>query len=83
MRRLHLPLAVAVAFICSSAPTVFTQGGAAVQQPATGRGQAPPARQWWVNKDKPGQFGKNKVHQAGRLEGAPQGPGELDRGRCR
>ena len=61
MRRLHLPLAVAVAFVFSGTPTVLTQGGAAAQQPATGRGQTPP-RQWWVNKDKPGQFGKNKVH---------------------
>jgi mannose-6-phosphate isomerase-like protein (cupin superfamily) len=62
MRRLHLPLAVAVAFVFSGASAVLTQGGAAVQQPATGRGQAPPPRQWWVNKDKPAQFGKNKVH---------------------
>ena len=31
------------------------------RQPGTGRGNAPP-RQWWVNKDKPAQFGKNKVH---------------------
>ena len=31
---------------------MFTQGGG---------GQTPP-RQWWVNKDKPGQYGKNKVH---------------------
>ena len=62
MRRLHLPLAVAVAFVFSGASAVFTQAGAAAQQPATGRGQAPPPRQWWVNKDKPAQFGKNKVH---------------------
>ena len=53
MRRLHVPLAVAVVFLFSGAAAVFTQGGAAPQQPA---------RQWWVNKDKPGQFGKNKVH---------------------
>ena len=52
MRRLHLPLAIAAAFIFSGSPAVVTQGGA---------GQTPP-RQWWVNKDKPGQFGKNKVH---------------------
>ena len=63
MRRLHVPLAVAIAVVFSGAPIVFTQGGTpAVQQPAAARGQAPSPRQWWVNKDKPGQFGKNKVH---------------------
>jgi mannose-6-phosphate isomerase-like protein (cupin superfamily) len=53
MRRLHVPLAVAVAFLFSGAPAVFTQGGAGAQQPP---------RQWWVNKGKPGEYGKNKVH---------------------
>jgi mannose-6-phosphate isomerase-like protein (cupin superfamily) len=61
MRRLYVPLTVAVALLLCGAPTVSTQAGAPAQQPATGRGQAPP-RQWWVNKDKPGQFGKNKAH---------------------
>ena len=52
MRLVHLPLAIAVALVLGSVSTVLTQG----------RGQATPPRQWWVNKDKPGQFGKNKVH---------------------
>ena len=52
MRRSFVSLAVAFTFVLSGAPAVFTQGGG---------GQTPP-RQWWVNKDKPGQYGKNKVH---------------------
>jgi len=54
MKRLHAAMAVAALTFGLAVPTVFTQ------QAAGGRG-APP-RQWWVNKDKPGQFGKNKVH---------------------
>lgn len=64
MRRVHVAMAVAAVFTFSllGAPTVFTQQGGAgmAQQPAAGRG-APP-RQWWVNKDKGGQFGENKLH---------------------
>lgn len=64
MKRLHVAMAAAAVLTLGlGTPTVFTQqGGAAgtAQQPVAGRG-APP-RQWWVNKDKPGQYGKNKVH---------------------
>lgn len=55
--------AAALLTVGLNTPTVFTQqGGAAgaAPQPAAGRGTPP--RQWWVNKDKPGQYGKNKVH---------------------
>jgi len=52
MRRPSVSLAVAFALVLGGAHAVFTQGGG---------GQTPP-RQWWVNKDKPGQYGKNKVH---------------------
>ena len=54
MRRLHVSLAVAVRFRSRRrARRVHARDG--------GRGQTPP-RQWWVNKDKPGQYGKNKAH---------------------
>ena len=52
MRRPSVSLAVAFALVLGGAHAVFTQGG----------GGQTPARQWWVNKDKPGQYGKNKVH---------------------
>jgi len=55
MRRLHAATAVAVALFFGLTLPAYTQ------QPATGRGQTPP-RQWWVNKDKGGQYGRNKPH---------------------
>jgi mannose-6-phosphate isomerase-like protein (cupin superfamily) len=61
MTRSYGLLSAVFAVILCGAPTVIGQGGAASPQAAPGRGQAPP-RQWWVNKDKPGQFGKHKVH---------------------
>ena len=62
MRCLHAALAVSVALSISSPSPVYTQqGGAGAAQPAAGRGQTPP-RQWWANKDKGAQYGKNKPH---------------------
>jgi len=63
MKRLHVAMAVTVALSFPLSSSVFTeQGGAgAAQQAAGGRAGAPP-RQWWVNKDKGGQYGKNKPH---------------------
>lgn len=63
MRRLHVALATAAVLAFSfGTPTVFTQQGGAgtVQQPAAARGTPP--RQWWANKNKGGQYGKNKPH---------------------
>lgn len=55
MKRLQLATAAfAVLMFGFGASTVSTQQG--------GAGQATPPRQWWVNKDKGGQFGKNRVH---------------------
>src|SRR5262245_10573939 len=62
MRRLHVA-AVAALTLNLTAPVVLTQQGGAgtAQQQGASRGQAPP-RQWWVNKDKGGQYGRNKPH---------------------
>ena len=57
MRRLHVAMAVTVALsFAVDVRRVYAAGRAGAR-----RGQTPP-RQWWVNKDKGGQFGKNKVH---------------------
>jgi mannose-6-phosphate isomerase-like protein (cupin superfamily) len=63
MKRSYVAIAVAAVFTFGvAAPTVSTQQGAAgtAQQPGAGRGTPP--RQWWVNKNKGGQYGKNKPH---------------------
>ncbi len=56
MLRSQIAMAVA-ALVCSSAITVQTQRGA-------GGGGATPGspRLWWVAKDRPGQYGKNRPH---------------------
>ena len=52
MKRLHVAMACAVVVAFGMAThTVYTQGAGAT-----------PTRQWWVNKDKPGQYGKHKPH---------------------
>src|SRR5689334_6539567 len=53
MRRLHVALTITVALSFGLTSAVYSQGG--------GRGQEPP-RQWWVNKARGGQYGKNKPH---------------------
>ena len=63
MRRLHVAMAVAVALSFGLTPSVYTQqGGAGAPQQAGGGGRGQPPRQWWVNKDKGGQYGKLKPH---------------------
>jgi mannose-6-phosphate isomerase-like protein (cupin superfamily) len=54
MKRLHVAMASAALLAFGAMThTVSTQGA-----PAQGN----PPRQWWVNKDKPGQYGRNRLH---------------------
>ena len=60
--RLHSAMAVVGVLLCSTGiATVFSQQGQ-ITVPAPATAAAAPARQWWVNKDRGGQFGKHKVH---------------------
>ena len=59
MKRIHVAVAVATVFAFSfGAQTVLTQRG----QGRGAGGPAQPPAQWWVAKDKPGQYGNNKPH---------------------
>ncbi|HKY22507.1 MAG TPA: cupin domain-containing protein [Vicinamibacterales bacterium] len=60
MKRLHVAMAAAAVLAFGfGTPTVFTQQGAV---PGITPQAGVPMRQWWVNKDTPGQFGKHKLH---------------------
>jgi mannose-6-phosphate isomerase-like protein (cupin superfamily) len=59
MKRSRVAVAVAVALGFTFAASVSTQGGGGAQ---AGPGRGTPPRQWWVNKNKGGQYGRNKPH---------------------